>query len=92
MDANGPRRSSYLQDSNGNTALHIAVQNSTIHIIKKLLEAGADPNVKNNSQETIFNILRNKDIKLYSNRNALLNLFRNWKRTIKRNDITKFTS
>lgn len=42
--------------SKGNTALHLAVENNDIQMIKKLLDRGASIDVVNDSRKTIFHL------------------------------------
>lgn len=49
-----------IKDKKGNTALHYAVKHSHARIIKKLLQKGADRNIKNNSNKSPEKLAKNK--------------------------------
>ena len=45
------------QDKDGNTALHYATQSQDPYIIKKLIDAGANPYIKNNKENMSWNYI-----------------------------------
>lgn len=52
------------------TALHIAAKNNNFNVVKALIEAGADKNIKNSSGQNAFDLSTNIDIKTYLKSNA----------------------
>jgi ankyrin repeat protein len=52
-----------MQDAIGTTALHIAALNHRTANAKALLEAGADPSIKNDESKTALDIAKDSDAK-----------------------------
>ncbi len=48
------------QDNEGNTALMMAVTHQNYHVVQALLDAGANPNIKNKAGKTALQIARNE--------------------------------
>tara|TARA_B100000446_G_scaffold134352_1_gene126472 strand:+ start:55 stop:630 length:576 start_codon:yes stop_codon:yes gene_type:complete len=65
-------------DKNGNTSLHIAVQNNRINIVKYLVCCGIDINIKNLNNKSALNSKKfmTKNIKSYNN------LYKNFKNNV----------
>ena len=66
-----------IKDKKGNTALHYAVKHSHVRIIKKLLQKGADRNIKNNSNKTPVMLAQNKPevLEIFRNKGICEKLF-----------------
>ena len=61
-----------FQDHNGNTALHLAVQNNHFDIIKFLLERGASMTIQNQAGNTAL------DIAIQQGNNEIINYLRDY--------------
>ena len=77
-------------DKNGNTSLHIAVQNNRINIVKYLVCCGIDINIKNLNNKSALNSKKfmTKNIKSYNNlyKNFKNNIISSISNNLKRND------
>ena len=54
-----------IKDENGNTPLHVAVQQGNVKVVEVLLNKGANVNVKNSVGETPLDLaFQNRNIKI----------------------------